>query len=638
MAADDLRLPGLERPERIGAGGFGTVYRAWQPEFSRWVAVKVLSGTLADADEQRRFERERMASGSLSAHPAIATVYAHGVTGEGRPYIVMELLEGGSLADRLRDGPLDPAEVAEIGVTLAGALAAAHEAGVLHRDVKPENVLFSAYERPVLADFGIARLPGVTTTRSGVITASLAHAPPEVLGGETPDARADVYGLASTLWTAVVGTAPFSRGVDEPIAALVARIATAPPPDAAAHGVPAPLAETLARALAKDPAARPDGARAFGEELQAVQSTLGAPVTPLVMGASASSMTATGSTGPVDADKVTRPRDPAPLTRARRRTVVAVAVAVLLAGTAGGWALTRSRGDTGAAPLAGPTSEGTEDATTTDARDDRGATSPSPSASPSVSPSPSTSPSPGGSPTPSSGAGGSTDVVQADGTRDRSGSDSDPDPTPEDTPTSTSSPAASPRPTSSPSEEPSSTTSPKPSSSPTPTNRAPTLSGGGSASANELQAVSRQLTASDPDGDTLTVTVTSGSLPTGVTLSGTKLSGTIGQAAVSGYTQGRTQTYTATITARDPDGLSDSVQVSWTVSNTHFAMPDYYYSYGDGSDGLPNVGSGIFNQSFNCISTTNGAEQDRIAAQSVTKGTTVAFGVSVAFTYWDQGC
>ncbi|MGZ6979453.1 MAG: serine/threonine-protein kinase, partial [Acidimicrobiia bacterium] len=154
MAGPYVSVPGYGNLVEIGRGGFGVVYRAEQADVHRVVAIKILSGY--DEDARRRFDREREAMGILSSHPNIVTVYASGFAGD-YPYLVMEYLDRGSVADELAHGPMSWREAIDIGVKLSGALQAAHSAGILHRDVKPENVLVSAYGEPKLADFGIAR-------------------------------------------------------------------------------------------------------------------------------------------------------------------------------------------------------------------------------------------------------------------------------------------------------------------------------------------------------------------------------------------------------------------------------------------------------------------------------------------------
>ncbi|MFF5076057.1 serine/threonine-protein kinase [Actinoplanes sp. NPDC000266] len=264
-------IPGCEDATEIGRGGFGTVYRAWQPEFQRTVAVKVLDAGRVD---EARFEREVRALGRLSGHPHIVTVHHAGRTASGAPYILMAYEEGGSPR-----GPAKWAEVLAGGVAVAGALEAAHRAGLLHRDVKPENILISRYGVPKLADFGLAR-PG-TPFPEQKVTASLLYASPEVLRGEPATEASDVYSLAATLYHWLCGRAPFVPLPGESVAGLTARIGADPVPDPR-PGVPGPVFAALQPALAKNPADRPASAAAFAEQLRAAQRACGVPVTPLV--------------------------------------------------------------------------------------------------------------------------------------------------------------------------------------------------------------------------------------------------------------------------------------------------------------------------------------------------------------------
>jgi len=277
----DLSIPGLAEAVEIGSGGFGVVYRAAEADLSRTVAVKILAANLDEAGRDR-FDRERRAMGTLSGHPNIVTVYRGGYTPAGQPYLVMEYLDRGSLADHLRSaGTVSWTDTLTVGVQLAGALETAHRAGVLHRDIKPGNILLSRLGSAKLCDFGIARLQGAFETRSSTVTASLAHAPPEVVDGRRPDARSDVYSLASTLYELVTGRPPFVQPTDESMVQILNRIHTAAVPPVDESLLPGPLFRAIETAMAKDPAARPSSALAFGQLLVQVQHQIGLPPTPI---------------------------------------------------------------------------------------------------------------------------------------------------------------------------------------------------------------------------------------------------------------------------------------------------------------------------------------------------------------------
>jgi len=271
----DLRL--------IGRGGFAQVFQAAQPAFGgRIVAVKVL--TIDDLDEgrQERFERECHAAGRISWHPNVVKVYDAGTTEDGRPYLVMEHLGRGALSDMVESGPISWQEAVAFTVPVAGALEAAHRADLVHRDVKPANVLIGPLDEPKLADFGIARIEGATASRTQGVRATLAHASPEALEG-TAGPSSDVYALASTFFELVAGRPAFVRPDDETITPIVARIMSAAPPDLRSHGVPDAVASVIEQAMAKDPAGRPPSAEAFGQRLQGAASSAGAPPVRMVV-------------------------------------------------------------------------------------------------------------------------------------------------------------------------------------------------------------------------------------------------------------------------------------------------------------------------------------------------------------------
>lgn len=273
-AADDisaeLRAEGFEDAEEIGRGGFGVVYRCIQPMLERTVAVKVLSTGL-DADNVERFLREQHAMGRLSGHPNIVNIVQVGVTGSGRNYLVMPYCPKNSLEALVRKhGPLDWVATLSIGVKVAGALATAHQAGILHRDVKPANILMSDYGEPQLCDFGIAHIAGGFQTRAGLITGSPAFTAPEVLEGKPPSPASDIYSLGSTLFCALTGHAAFERKRGETVMSQFLRITAQPIPDLSGR-VPDDVSAVITTAMARDPADRPVGAAAFGELLQQVQ-------------------------------------------------------------------------------------------------------------------------------------------------------------------------------------------------------------------------------------------------------------------------------------------------------------------------------------------------------------------------------
>jgi serine/threonine protein kinase len=266
----------------VGTGGFSRVYTATQQRFARTVAVKVITVALSD-DALRRFGREQMTAGRLDGHPHVIRVYESGFTEAGQPYLTMELHERGSLADRLRrEGPLPVADVLAIGVKLAGALDAAHRHNVVHRDVKPQNVLVSPFVGPVLADFGIA---AVDDARLGTVTGeafSALHVAPEVLDGFPATPSADLYSLASTLYELLTGRAPYADADDEGLLGLMRRVRTGDVPPIDRDGVPPVVAAELVALLQRPPDDRPPSGLALAEWLRDLEERAGLPRTPLV--------------------------------------------------------------------------------------------------------------------------------------------------------------------------------------------------------------------------------------------------------------------------------------------------------------------------------------------------------------------
>ncbi|WP_054247038.1 protein kinase domain-containing protein [Rhodococcus opacus] len=270
--AVELDAAGFEDAREVGRGGFGVVYRCTQPTLDRTVAVKVLTAHL-DEENRARFFREQRAMGRLTGHPNIVSVLNVGSTSSGRPFIVMPYHPEDSLEAKLRRvGRLDWSEALRLGVKLAGALETTHRVGVLHRDVKPANILLTTYGDAQLTDFGIAHIAGAFQTAEGTITGSPAFTAPEVIAGGPPSAASDIYSLGATLFCAITAHAPFERSEGEKVVAQFLRITAAPTPRLTVQDVPLDVREAIERAMARDPADRPATAEEFGHQLRAAQS------------------------------------------------------------------------------------------------------------------------------------------------------------------------------------------------------------------------------------------------------------------------------------------------------------------------------------------------------------------------------
>ncbi|NUT44339.1 MAG: protein kinase [Thermoactinospora sp.] len=273
-------IPGYQLIEAVGQGGFAVVYRALHERVGRVVAVKVLSVTDLDERAVRNFRRELEVTSRLSDHPNIVAALDTGTTADGRPYIVMDFYEAGSLYGRLRtSGALPVPDVLRIGVKVAAALAAVHEAGVFHGDIKPQNILMSKYGEPALADFGVARMLDVGQLSSNTLTLTPHHAAPEVLNGSPQTVSSDVYALGSTLYQLLSGRPAFHEPGDVGVAPLLLRVLRQPMPPLERPDVPVALRALVERAMAKQAGERPVDAWAFAGELQEVQRGLGLPVT-----------------------------------------------------------------------------------------------------------------------------------------------------------------------------------------------------------------------------------------------------------------------------------------------------------------------------------------------------------------------
>ncbi|MFC7099752.1 serine/threonine-protein kinase [Nonomuraea rubra] len=275
--------PGYRVLDQAGQGGFAVVYRAYQERLDRVVALKVLSVDRVDQRTMRRFQRELQLTGRLTGHPNVVTVFDTGVTRSGKPYIAMDFFENGSLRDKIRkEGPLPLPDVLRAGVKLAGALAAVHEAGVLHGDIKPQNILISRYGELAIADFGVARVVDSAEVSLTSQAFTPLHAAPEVLTGQPHSASTDLYSLGSTLYHLLAGQPAFHNPADPSIAPLMYRVLSLDPPPINRPDVPAAVFETIVRAMSKQQEARHGSARELARHLQALQAELGLPVTDLV--------------------------------------------------------------------------------------------------------------------------------------------------------------------------------------------------------------------------------------------------------------------------------------------------------------------------------------------------------------------
>jgi eukaryotic-like serine/threonine-protein kinase len=344
--------------ERIGAGAMGAVWRATDELLNRTVAVKELlaaaapptaAGNDALEESRQRILREGRIGARLQ-HAHVISMFDV-VVHEDRPWLVMEYLPSQSLAQVLgAKGPLPPLEVADIGRQVADGLAAAHVAGVVHRDVKPGNVLIAEDGLVKLTDFGVSRaVDDVQLTRTGLIAGTPAFISPEVARGLDPTAASDVFALGATLYCAIEGTPPF--GLDDNAYALLHKVATEkvrPPREGG------PVVDVIMLLLSREPGDRPSAAQAR-DALAAVAAGRDTGLAPPVPTVAASTAVAAVPPAPAGSPTVSDLRRPRPERRRNRRVPVLIGVlAVLAAGVGVTVALLTSGGDPGGAPAALP--------------------------------------------------------------------------------------------------------------------------------------------------------------------------------------------------------------------------------------------------------------------------------------------
>ena len=269
----------------LGAGGMAEVYRAVDTRLQRTVAIKLLSEDVADASARRRFQREAQAASSLN-HPNIVTVHDVGEW-DGRQYLVLEHVEGGTLREWLRQGARSWREVVTLLVGVADGLAAAHAAGILHRDIKPANILISGTGHAKVADFGLAKLaeraPSAASateleeTQPGVVMGTIAYMSPEQAAGRPLDARSDNFSFGVVLYEALTGRLPF----DGETALERLQCIIHEPAHPLEGDFPAELRLVVEKALEKDPAERYQSIREAAVDLRrALRSATGRLAAP----------------------------------------------------------------------------------------------------------------------------------------------------------------------------------------------------------------------------------------------------------------------------------------------------------------------------------------------------------------------
>jgi len=342
MIETGTKFAGYRVERLLGSGGMGTVYLATQESLNRPVALKLLSPALtADETFRARFRREGEVQAALD-HPHIVPVYDTGETDDGL-YLAMRYVRGSTLKDLIDDGELDAARTLRLLAPVASALDAAHAAGLIHRDVKPQNILVDQTDWPYLADFGLTRGGAGGPTRTGQLVGTFAYVAPEQIKGQRASARSDQYALAAVLFECLAGEVPHNHESDA--ALLYAKVHEEPPRlSQRAAGVPSAFDDVIARGMALDPGDRYPDAKALlaaaAEAYERADAPVPAPaapppVVPAPPAPAPPPEPSAQATVLVDLDDVAAPQPPrTPAPRTARRPLPVPGTAAIAAGAA----------------------------------------------------------------------------------------------------------------------------------------------------------------------------------------------------------------------------------------------------------------------------------------------------------------
>ncbi len=335
----------------LGGGGMGDVYLARDQILDRDVALKVLRSQYAgDSEFAERFKREALNAAALS-HPNIVQVYDRGETADGAAYIAMEYVPGGTLKERItHEGPLESSVAASIGAQVAEALSAAHARGVIHRDIKPQNILLTARGEAKVGDFGIARAASaVTISQTGSVMGTASYMSPEQALGEPATPKSDLYSLGVVLYEAITGELPYTA--DNPIAVSMKHVnEPLQPPKEVNPQIPESMNALVVKLLSKNPRDRYADAEELADDLNRVRRRIAPTAAGLATG---------GASVPKSSTQATMVEAPAPAASARKRRSLPIPVVLLalLALIGLGWALSSPFHDYGLVDLLGGPAE-----------------------------------------------------------------------------------------------------------------------------------------------------------------------------------------------------------------------------------------------------------------------------------------